>query len=318
METITYHPTAAVFDYAGNEIYKSPHFHADVFSQAFSVHNYYNGPIPSHNPRYIPKSQRANGHFGTQVPSPPISTDERAVDVKHQGQEFEKSFTYNNIQLEDLDYSQQSQSFDPDDAYHTADRLIREVEGGLHLQQWPEEYNSRSNERGAKYRNTSEIPQHSGHVQQYQNEYNLSSRGIRCDGGLAPDLSNQAYNMFPLQMQLPTRRQSESELSQSSRTSSSSANSSPPRKSPKPHHKVRKQRSRSEAEKAIQHSAFLARNRKAASNCRMRKKDMEERLSQVCSVERARNTALKKEYDELVKEVGKLREMVESCVAEDG
>ena len=45
---------------------------------------------------------------------------------------------------------------------------------------------------------------------------------------------------------------------------------------------------------------------------------MEERLSQVCSVERARNTALKKEYDELVKEVGKLREMVESCVAEDG
>jgi len=44
---------------------------------------------------------------------------------------------------------------------------------------------------------------------------------------------------------------------------------------------------------------------------------MEERLSQVCSVQRERNGVLTKEYDELVLEVQKLRSLVEACVGEE-
>ena len=316
METITYHPATVIFDFPRNEVSRHPHSHQDVFSQAFFEHSYYHEQPPNNIPQYIHRPQEEGRHFPAQQPSPPISTENKIVAADPR--DFAKSFTYNNIQLENLDYSQQSRSFDPNNAYHTANRLIQEVEGGLEPQKWPQMYPSISEEQRASYANNSRpIPQHQMNEQQYHVEYSPPSRGMGCDRTLAPRFSN-TYSMLAIRNEPSALSSSESDLSPTTGMSPSSMPSpTPPAKSPKPQQKSRKQRTRSEAEKILQHKAFLARNRKAASNCRMRKKDMEERLSQVCSVQRERNGVLTKEYDELVLEVQKLRSLVEACVGEE-
>ena len=81
-------------------------------------------------------------------------------------QESENSFTYNNIQLEEHDFSTQLQSFDPNNAYNTANRLIREVEGGLHQEEWPEEYTYFGEDLAARYGNSRGMAQNSERKQQ--------------------------------------------------------------------------------------------------------------------------------------------------------